>query len=175
MARNDRIARLLQILVELSNTRRGLPLKMLAERGGWRLRSVYRDIEAIEKAGIPIEREDGRYRVMSGWTPPPARRRRGGGTMDRTELIGLDGPGWAVFEVTTASSSYCLGLHPGKRLAVLRGFSGGLGHHIDARDRDPHIDGRSLFEVAPEEWIGGRLEVGTTVTSPVRAVARARP
>jgi predicted DNA-binding transcriptional regulator YafY len=70
MARNDRIARLLKILVELSNTRRGLPLKTLADRGGWRLRSVYRDIEAIEKAGIPIEKEDGRYRVMAGWTPP---------------------------------------------------------------------------------------------------------
>src|SRR6185503_6333797 len=27
-------------------------------------------IDAIEKAGIPIEREEGRYRIMSGWTPP---------------------------------------------------------------------------------------------------------
>jgi hypothetical protein len=149
---------------------------MLAERGGWRLRSVYRDIEAIEKAGIPIEREDGRYRVMSGWTPPgrspPSRRRRGGGAMQRTELFAIDGPGWVVFEVTTASSRYCLGLHRGKRLAVLRGHSSGLGHFIDARDREPTLDGRPLFDLPPETWPGGRLEVGTTVTSPIRAVVR---
>jgi predicted DNA-binding transcriptional regulator YafY len=75
MARNDRIARLLQVLLELANSRRGLPLRTLAERGGWKLRSVYRDIEAIEKAGIPIERHEGRYRIMSGWTPPPPLRR----------------------------------------------------------------------------------------------------
>src|SRR6188474_843321 len=70
VARNDRIARLFMVLTELSHTRRGLPLRTLAERGGWKLRSVYRDIEALEKAGFPIEREEGRYRLMGGWTPP---------------------------------------------------------------------------------------------------------
>jgi predicted DNA-binding transcriptional regulator YafY len=70
MARNDRIARLLKVLIELSNSRRGLALRSLADRGGWKLRSLYRDMDAIEKAGIPIERHEGRYRIMSGWPPP---------------------------------------------------------------------------------------------------------
>lgn len=61
---------MLKVLVELSNSRRGLALRSLADRGGWKLRSLYRDIDAIEKAGIPIERHEGRYRIMSGWTPP---------------------------------------------------------------------------------------------------------
>jgi predicted DNA-binding transcriptional regulator YafY len=83
MARNDRIARLLKVLVELSNTRRGLPLRTLADRGGWKLRSLYRDIEAIEKAGIPVEHEEGRYRIMSGWAPPA------GLAIDAEELLAL--------------------------------------------------------------------------------------
>ncbi len=56
--------------MELSHTRRGVPLRTLAERGGWNLRSLYRDIEALEKAGFPVEHEEGRYRLMGGFTPP---------------------------------------------------------------------------------------------------------
>jgi proteasome accessory factor B len=38
-------------------------LKVLAERHGWPLRTVYRDIEALELAGYPVIREDGRFRL----------------------------------------------------------------------------------------------------------------
>jgi len=48
---------------------RGLPLKTLADREGWKLRSLYRDIEALEKAGFPLVHDEGRYRLMEGWIP----------------------------------------------------------------------------------------------------------
>jgi predicted DNA-binding transcriptional regulator YafY len=46
--------------------RRGVALKPLAERHGWHLRSLYRDIEVLELAGYPIIREDGRFRLEAG-------------------------------------------------------------------------------------------------------------
>lgn len=69
MPRNDRIARLFRVLDHLARSRRGLPLSTLASREGWKLRSLYRDIEALEQAGFPIVRADGRYRMMEGWVP----------------------------------------------------------------------------------------------------------
>jgi proteasome accessory factor B len=38
-------------------------LKTLAEKHGYNLRSLYRDIDALEAAGFPIIKEDGRYRM----------------------------------------------------------------------------------------------------------------
>jgi predicted DNA-binding transcriptional regulator YafY len=70
VARNDRIARLLAVLLALARADRGVPLKLLAERNGWRLRSVYRDVEALEKAGIPIECNGSFYRVSRGFVLP---------------------------------------------------------------------------------------------------------
>lgn len=69
MSRNDRIARLFRVLDQLARSKRGLPMKTLAEREGVPLRSLYRDIDAIEKAGFPLLHEDGRYRLMPGWLP----------------------------------------------------------------------------------------------------------
>jgi proteasome accessory factor B len=69
MARNDRIARLIRVLDHLWSSKRGLPLKTLADREGWKLRSLYRDIEALEKAGYPLVHEEGRYKLMEGWIP----------------------------------------------------------------------------------------------------------
>ena len=69
MARNDRIARLFRVLNELARSKRGVILRTLADREGWKLRSVYRDIEAIEKAGFPLVHEEGRYRLMEGFIP----------------------------------------------------------------------------------------------------------
>jgi len=46
---------------------RGVPLRKLAERNGWPLRAVYRDIAQLEAAGYPIVHEDQRYRLMEGW------------------------------------------------------------------------------------------------------------
>jgi predicted DNA-binding transcriptional regulator YafY len=69
MSRNDRIARLFRVLNQLATSKRGLPIKALADREGIPLRSLYRDIEAIEKAGFPLLHEDGRYRLLPGWMP----------------------------------------------------------------------------------------------------------
>ncbi len=69
MARNDRIARLFRVLDVLGRSKRGVALRTLADREGWRVRSLYRDIEALEKAGFPIVHTDGRYRLMEGWAP----------------------------------------------------------------------------------------------------------
>ncbi len=69
MSRNDRIARLFRVLDHLARSKRGLPLKILADREGWKLRSLYRDIEALEKAGFPLLHEGGRYRIIEGWVP----------------------------------------------------------------------------------------------------------
>jgi predicted DNA-binding transcriptional regulator YafY len=70
VARNDQIVRLLTVARALAGSRRGIPLKTLAERHGWSLRSLYRDIEALERAGFPVMSEDSRYRLMEGWDSP---------------------------------------------------------------------------------------------------------
>jgi predicted DNA-binding transcriptional regulator YafY len=70
VARNDQIVRILTVARALAQSRRGISLKSLAERHGWLWRSVYRDVEALERAGFPVEREDGRHRLMSGWNAP---------------------------------------------------------------------------------------------------------
>lgn len=69
MGRNDRIARLFRVLEHLARAKRGVPLKTIAEREGWALRSLYRDIDALEQAGVPIRNADGLFSIMEGWTP----------------------------------------------------------------------------------------------------------
>jgi len=83
MARNDRIARLFGVLDHLARSKRGLPLRSLAERGGWKLRSVYRDIEALQLAGFPVAHADNGYRLMEGWVPATQLG------VDREELLAL--------------------------------------------------------------------------------------
>jgi proteasome accessory factor B len=70
VARNDQIVRILTVAHALSQTRRGVSLKALAERHGWPWRTVYRDVDALERAGFPIEKEDGRHRMTDGWKSP---------------------------------------------------------------------------------------------------------
>jgi len=83
VSRNDRIARLFRLLNLLVTTKRGLILRTVAEREGWKLRSLYRDIEALEKAGFPLVHDDGRYRLMEGWIPAVQLG------VDRDELLAL--------------------------------------------------------------------------------------
>ena len=63
MARLDRTVRLEAVKRALASSRHGIALKTLAERGDWSLRSVYRDVEALELAGYPIVRHEGRVRL----------------------------------------------------------------------------------------------------------------
>lgn len=67
MARHEQMSRLLQVALTLGASQRGLPLRVLAERHGWRVRSLYRDIETLEAAGFPVLHEEGRYRLPRNW------------------------------------------------------------------------------------------------------------
>jgi len=70
LARNDQIVRILTVARALSQSRRGVSLKALAARHGWSWRTVYRDVDALERAGFPVEKENGRYRLIDGWNVP---------------------------------------------------------------------------------------------------------
>jgi predicted DNA-binding transcriptional regulator YafY len=63
MARNDRTVRLEVVKRALAESRRGVLLKQLAEKHGWSLRTLYRDIDALQAAHFPVVVEDGRYRL----------------------------------------------------------------------------------------------------------------
>ncbi len=63
VARNDRTVRLEVLKRALSQTRRGVALKPLAEKYGWKWRSLYRDIEVLEAARFPIHKENGLFRM----------------------------------------------------------------------------------------------------------------
>lgn len=66
-----RLSRLAAILTQLQ-TRKMLTATNLAEKHGVSIRTIYRDIRALEKAGIPILTEDGKgYSLMEGYRIPP--------------------------------------------------------------------------------------------------------
>jgi predicted DNA-binding transcriptional regulator YafY len=69
--RNDQIVRILSVARALAGSRRGVSLKELAEREGWHWRTVYRDRDALQAAGFPIEEPSpGRYKLADGWAVP---------------------------------------------------------------------------------------------------------
>ena len=73
MKDNDirRISRLVAILTELQ-TKRILTSTFLAEKFGVSVRTIYRDVKALEQAGVPILTEDGKgYSLMEGYRIPP--------------------------------------------------------------------------------------------------------
>jgi predicted DNA-binding transcriptional regulator YafY len=73
MKDNDtkRLSRLTAILMQLQ-TRRLLTSTNLAEKFGVSVRTIYRDIKALEQAGVPILTEDGKgYSLMEGYKIPP--------------------------------------------------------------------------------------------------------
>ncbi|MEQ8336758.1 MAG: YafY family protein [Cyclobacteriaceae bacterium] len=66
-----RISRLTSILTQLQ-TKRSLTAASLAEKFGISRRTVYRDIKALEMAGVPILVEEGKgYALMEGYRIPP--------------------------------------------------------------------------------------------------------
>jgi predicted DNA-binding transcriptional regulator YafY len=73
MQRDDtkRLSRLVSILTQLQ-TRRLITSTSLAEKFEVSVRTIYRDIKALEQAGVPILSEDGRgYTLMEGYKIPP--------------------------------------------------------------------------------------------------------
>lgn len=61
------MARVISLAQALAASRRGVVLKQYAERNGWPLRYVYRDVQTLERAGFPIAHADGRYWLPRGW------------------------------------------------------------------------------------------------------------
>ena len=73
MKNNDikRISRLIAILTQLQ-TKRVLTSTTLAEKFGVSIRTIYRDIKALEESGVPIVTEEGKgYSLMEGYRVPP--------------------------------------------------------------------------------------------------------
>lgn len=73
MNNNDinRLSRLTAILIQLQ-TKRLITSTSLAEKFAVSVRTIYRDIKALEKAGVPIFTEDGKgYSLMEGYKIPP--------------------------------------------------------------------------------------------------------
>lgn len=66
-----RLSRLTAILTQLQ-TKRLLTATVLAERFSVSVRTIYRDIRALEQAGVPVLTEEGRgYTLMEGYRIPP--------------------------------------------------------------------------------------------------------
>lgn len=66
-----RISRLIAILTQLQ-TKRLLTASELANKYSVSVRTIYRDIKALEQAGVPILTEEGKgYTLMEGYRIPP--------------------------------------------------------------------------------------------------------
>jgi len=66
-----RLSRLVAILTILQ-TKRIVNSTKLAEKFGVSTRTIYRDLKALEQAGVPILTEDGKgYTLMEGYKIPP--------------------------------------------------------------------------------------------------------
>lgn len=66
-----RLSRLTAILTQLQ-TKRLWTATGLADRFSVSIRTIYRDIRALEQAGVPIVTEDGKgYTLMEGYSVPP--------------------------------------------------------------------------------------------------------
>ncbi|MDB5276366.1 MAG: YafY family transcriptional regulator [Ferruginibacter sp.] len=66
-----RLSRLTAMLTQLQ-TKRVLTSTKLAEKFGVSVRTIYRDIKALEQAGVPIVTEEGKgYMLMEGYSVPP--------------------------------------------------------------------------------------------------------
>lgn len=71
MKAQGRLARQWQLLSAISKTRDGLTLARLMELSGQSRPTVYRDLQVLEEAGLPIAREGGRFRLLTEKELPP--------------------------------------------------------------------------------------------------------
>jgi len=68
MPRGDQVARLYTLVLALARTKHGLTASALAHRHSIPLRTVYRDLHALETAGFPVTNSDGaRWKLIDGW------------------------------------------------------------------------------------------------------------
>lgn len=67
MPRGDQIGRLYALVMDLARTKRGLSAAALARNRDLPVRTVYRDLHALEAAGFPISVDGARWRLIEGW------------------------------------------------------------------------------------------------------------
>ncbi len=80
MPRGDQVARLYTLVMDLARTKRGLTAAALARRRNLGVRTVYRDLHALEAAGFPITSGDGAQwklgRCPDNRSPPPLKAQK---------------------------------------------------------------------------------------------------
>jgi predicted DNA-binding transcriptional regulator YafY len=69
MSRNTRIARILKLAERMARSRHGIVVARYAAAEGVPVRSVYRDLDALNQAGFPVVPDGGRYRLLDNWMP----------------------------------------------------------------------------------------------------------
>ena len=68
MPRGDQVTRLYRLVMDLARTKHGITAAALARRRGLPVRTVYRDLHALESAGFPVTSGDGaRWKLIDGW------------------------------------------------------------------------------------------------------------
>lgn len=68
MPRGDQVARLYTLVMDLARVRHGVTAAALAQRHGLKVRTVYRDLHALEEAGFPMTTAGGgRWKLIEGW------------------------------------------------------------------------------------------------------------
>jgi len=68
MPRGDQVTRLYTLVMDLARTKHGRTVAALARRRDLPVRTVYRDLHALEAAGFPITNSDGaRWKLIDGW------------------------------------------------------------------------------------------------------------
>jgi predicted DNA-binding transcriptional regulator YafY len=70
MATDPQLVRAVALIHALARNKRGVALKQFADRRGFNLRALYRDIRALERAGFPVRHEHGRFSLPEDWLPP---------------------------------------------------------------------------------------------------------
>ncbi len=70
MATDPQLVRAAALLHALTTSKRGVSLRQFAARRGFNLRALYRDVDALERAGFPVQHEHGWYSLPADWLPP---------------------------------------------------------------------------------------------------------
>jgi predicted DNA-binding transcriptional regulator YafY len=122
-----RLSRLVALLT-LLQTKRILTATELAQRFSVSTRTIYRDIRALEQAGIPIVTQDGKgYAMLDGYRLPPV-------MFTREEAIALLTAGKLAAGLTDAPTAQLSGAAMDKLRAALRRTDR---DHLETLD--PHI------------------------------------
>ena len=70
MATDPQLVRAVALVHALVSSKRGVSLSQFADKRGWNLRALYRDVKALERAGFPVEHKHGWWSLPADWLPP---------------------------------------------------------------------------------------------------------